>query len=106
MTTPILLALLCGLNAEAEAHPGFVLMATRAYSPTVMDPIIYANLWRSWDAPAREAAERASPPARRAMTLDRYGLLEAPYENGGAPLGMVVKEDGSYAMSCLICHAG
>lgn len=81
-------------------------IATKDYSPTFMDPVIFANLWRSWDAASRESAERATDKARRQMILDRYGLLEAPYENGGAPLGMVVRKDGSYAMSCLICHSG
>lgn len=106
MTTPILFAVLCWPIVDAKAHSGFVMIATRAYSPTIMDPVIFANLWRSWDTPSREAAAQASPQARKMMTLERYGLLEAPYDNGGAPLGMVVQKDGNYAMNCLICHAG
>jgi hypothetical protein len=103
----------CSLASAGEVersiallHPGLRNIAIKAYSPTIMDPVIFANLWRSWDPASREAAEKGSHKARRQMTLRRYGLLEAPYDNGGAPLGMVVKKDGSYAMNCLICHAG
>jgi hypothetical protein len=94
------------LAAGSSTHPGLRNLETKAYSPTIMDPVIFANLWRSWDAASRDVAEKAPEKARRQMTLDRYGLLEAPYDNGGAPLGMVVKNDGTYAMTCLICHAG
>ena len=89
-----------------QMHPGLKHLATKAYSPKIMDPEVFANLWRSWDPESREKARKASPEARRTMTLARYGLLEAPYNNGGAPLGMVVTDDGGYAISCLACHAG
>lgn len=94
------------VKANSLPHPGLRKIATRAYSPTIMDPVVFANLWRSWDAPSRDAAERASHKVRRQMTLQRYGLLEAPYDNDGAPLGFLVKKDGSYVMNCLVCHAG
>jgi mono/diheme cytochrome c family protein len=92
--------------AGAWPHPGLKNIATKEYSPHFMDPVIFANLWRSWDAASRDAAEKATDATRRQMILERYGLLEAPYDNGGAPLGMVVRKGGSYAMSCLICHSG
>lgn len=106
MTRVIVLALMCCALAGGGRHPGLENLVTKAYSPTIMDPVLFANLWRSWDPAARDLAEKASDSARRKMTLARYGLLEAPYENGGAPLGMVVKPDGTYAMNCLVCHAG
>src|SRR5437667_11788883 len=91
---------LAGLETDISMlHPGLRNIATRAYSPTIMDPVVFANLWRSWDTPSRDAAEKASDKVRRQMTLQRYGLLEAPYNNGGAPLGFLVKKDGSYAMN-------
>lgn len=93
-------------KAGSLPHAGLRHIATRKYSPTFTDPVVFNNLWRSWDAPSRAAAAKASEKTRRQMTLERYGLLEAPYDNGGAPLGMLVEKDGSYAMSCLICHAG
>ncbi len=104
----------CGLAAVTESaevslgslHPGLRNIATNAYSPTLMDSVIFANMWRSWDPPSRNAAKKASDKARREMTLKRYGFIEAPYENGGAPLGMLVQKDGAWAMNCLICHAG
>src|ERR1051325_4373284 len=94
------------VKASALPHAGLRKIATKDYSPTIMDPVIFANLWRSWDAPSKAAAEKASDKLRREMTLQRYGLLEAPYDNEGAPLGFTVKKDGSWAMNCLICHAG
>src|SRR2546422_994488 len=90
----------------AASHPGLENLATKAYSPTLMDPTIFANMWRSWDTASRDVSEKASVTARRQMTLDRYGLVEAPYDNGGAPLGFVAKKDRTYAMTCLVCHAG
>ena len=87
-------------------HPGLRNIATKKYSPTFTDPVVFENLWRSWDPASREAAEKASDKVRRQMILERYGLLEAPYDNAAAPLGMIVEKDGSWAMSCLICHAG
>ncbi len=102
----VLLMLLVASVASAATHPGLRNLMSKAYSPSVIDAHLFDNLWRSWEAPAREAARQAAPAQRRAMTLDRYGLLEAPYPNGGAPLGFVVKDDGTWAMTCLICHAG
>lgn len=102
---------LAGVGETAEAsvgslHPGLRNIATKAYSPAIMNAEIFANMWRSWDKPSRDAAEKASSKARREMTLKRYGLVEAPYDNGGAPLGLVVGTDGDYALSCMICHSG
>lgn len=94
------------VKANSLPHPGLRKIATKDYSPTIMDPVVFANLWRSWDEASRVAAEKASEKVRRQITLQRYGLLEAPYDNDGAPLGFVVKKDGSWAMNCLICHTG
>lgn len=93
-------------TSSSLPHPGLKKIETKKYSPTFTDPVVFANLWRSWDAASRATAEKASDKSRRQMILERYGLLEAPYENAGAPLGMMVEKDGSWAMSCLICHAG
>ncbi len=35
----------------------------------------------------------------------RYGLHEAPFDNGGLPLG-VREKNGSISFDCLLCHAG
>jgi hypothetical protein len=94
------------LVVSSSPHPGLRNIATKKYSPTFTDPVVFDNLWRSWDPVSKDAAEKASPRIRRQMILDRYGLLEAPYDNAGAPLGLIVEKDGSWAMSCLICHAG
>lgn len=109
MTRVTLLAIVCCCalaTGGRHPHPGLTDLTTKAYSPAMMDATIFANLWRSWDSVSKEAAEQASDEARREMTLKRYGLLEAPYDNGGAPLGFVVQKDGSYALTCLVCHAG
>ena len=94
------------LVISSSPHPGLRNIATKKYSPTFTNQHVFDNLWRSWDPVSRDAAEKASPKIRRQMILDRYGLLEAPYDNASAPLGMIVEKDGSWAMSCLICHAG
>ena len=105
----IFFAIVCSapaMSSRSLPHPGLRNIATKKYSPTFTDPVVFDNLWRSWDPVSRAAAEKASDKTRRQMILDRYGLLEAPYDNAAAPLGMIVEKDGSYAMSCLICHAG
>ncbi|BDC50522.1 hypothetical protein F183_A28380 [Bryobacterales bacterium F-183] len=101
----ILVAAGC-LIAATSQHPGLRNIATKAYSPPVMDAQVFNNLWRSWDAESRSAAEKADARTRRQMIFDRYGFLEAPYDNGGVPLGLTVTKDGHYALNCLVCHAG
>jgi mono/diheme cytochrome c family protein len=95
-------------DTQAGAHPGLRHLNERAYSPSFIDADIFAQLWRVWDAPSRAQAAAASEPERRRLTLKRYGLFEAEGGEGAraAPLGFAVKSDGSWAMTCLICHAG
>lgn len=92
-------------GAGDAPHPGLALLTERAYSPSFMDAAIFNALWRVWDAPSRLEAERAAPAERRRLTLKRYGLLEAG-DGREAPLGFAVKPDKSWAMTCLVCHAG
>lgn len=102
----LLAVVACASLGLTGRHPGLDHLATRVYSPTLLDPALFDSLWRSWDGPAREAAAQASPQARRALTLEHYGLLEAPFDNAGAPLGLVANREGKWALSCLLCHAG
>ena len=41
-----------------KLHPGLEHLATRAYSPPIMDPVVFANLWRSWDPASRDLGRK------------------------------------------------
>jgi mono/diheme cytochrome c family protein len=57
------------------------------------------NLWIVW-------GDLAPPPSAEyfARFRDRYGLFEAPFDNGKYPLGLRAK-GSSVAFDCLMCHA-
>jgi hypothetical protein len=52
-------------------------------------------------------AENASSDQRRAMTLSRYGLTEAPGREGGVPMQFAASSASSgWSVNCLFCHGG
>jgi hypothetical protein len=73
-----------------------------ALNPAVCSADVYEGLWERWGLAAK--------PADYARTVrERYGLHEAPYENGGLPMGLHAAR-GLFGMGvgtdCLVCHAG
>jgi hypothetical protein len=52
-----------------------------ALNPPACSVAVYENLWRRWGA-----AERPADYTR--AVRERYGLHEAPYDNGGLPMGL------------------
>ncbi len=85
---------------------GYELLIGKAFVPANTDQEVFDNLWRTWEEPLRSQAEAASPADRRAMTLSRYGLTEAPGREGGAPLQYALDEQGRWAVNCFSCHGG
>lgn len=67
---------------------------------------VFDDLYKVWPADMKAVASTASPQARRSMAYGRYGLLEAPWNNNGMPLGFVRDKKGRMQASCLLCHAG
>ncbi len=85
---------------------GYELLIDRAYVPTSLDQEVWDNLYRVWEEPLKSQAEAASYEARRRMTLNRYGLTEAPGREGGIPLQFAHDGKGSWALNCFTCHGG
>jgi hypothetical protein len=71
-------------------------------NPPVGSNDAYDNLWKRWGLTEK-------PADYTRAVRERYGLHEAPYENGGLPMGMhsapglLGKGVGT---DCLLCHAG
>ena len=73
-------------------------------NPPFWSPRAYENAWKQWGVAAK--------PADYARAFrDRYGLHEAPYDNGGLPMGFT-RPKGLLGLGhglgndCLLCHAG
>ena len=86
---------------SARAAHGEALLQTEPLTPGVVPELIIRNLWVAWGM---------SPPASDAefwaLARARYGMLEAPFDNGGLPLGMRRDAAGLVAFDCLLCHGG
>jgi len=74
-----------------------------ALNPPVCSVDGYENLWKRWGL-----AEKPADHAR--AVRERYGLHEAPYANGGLPMGMHEARglfgQRGVGTDCLLCHAG
>lgn len=84
---------------DRAAH-GHALLSTETLAPGLLPELVVRNLWVAWGTlpfPDDAAYWRAF--------AERYGLIDAPFDNGGRPLG-VRKEGSNIALDCLVCHAG
>lgn len=70
-----------------------------------MSPQVFDKLYLVWPDDLKSLAT-AQPELRKALAYKRYGLLDAPWDNGGAPLGFILDNQGRMQASCLLCHAG
>ncbi len=103
---------LAGLLSTAPAESpaatpaaGLELLLTKPYLPADFDQEVFDDLWTVWPEPLRSRAERAPAEVRRAMTMDRYGLLPHP-DDPSRTVQYVVDSNGGWTMSCLACHQG
>ncbi len=90
------------LSFDAErAKRGEALFREKTLAPGVLPEFVVRNLWVAWGS--------FLPPADDAtfwlQARARYGMLEAPFDNGGLPLGMR-REGSSLTFDCMLCHAG
>jgi mono/diheme cytochrome c family protein len=86
------------------AERGAKALLGRSFNPGTTSMQAYRDLWRAW------GTGYAEPPADYDRAVrERYGLHEAPYPNGGLPMGLregrglfgkVLTND------CLLCHGG
>ena len=84
----------------ARAEHGRALLQNVTLGAGLLPEFVVRNLWVAWGTPA-PATDEAYWNAFR----DRYGMLEAPFDNGGLPLGMR-REASGLTFDCLVCHAG
>src|SRR5437870_4579913 len=93
----------CAVPAEGSAGRGRDAVRGRpALNPPVCSVEVYEGLWRRWGL--------AGKPAGYARAVrERYGLYEAPYENGGLPMGLHAARGllgTGVGTDCLVCHGG
>lgn len=91
---------------ETPAQRGYRLLTTKPYQPADFTAGIFNDVWKTWPAAERAAAEGASPAERRRMSFSRYGLIEAPDRTEGPPLAAAPVGADGWAMNCLACHGG
>lgn len=91
---------------RSEANRGYWLLLENEYVPPQLDQEVFDNLWRAWEEPARSEAERATAAERRRLTLQRYGMQEAPGREGGIPLQYADNGQGQWVANCFLCHGG
>ncbi|HWA98277.1 MAG TPA: cytochrome c, partial [Pirellulales bacterium] len=98
---------------ETLAQRGYRLLTTRAYLEPDFDQQTFDELWKTWEEPARTAAEQADRATRRRMAFERYGLDQAVDRPSPAAIQYVPLADASgdeqrlgWAMNCLACHGG
>ena len=88
-------------ETAVERGRGFVHGAP-PLNPPVWSSRAYANVWKQW-----ELSDKPADFDKRFR--DRYGMHEAPYANGGLPMGMHTSTGvfgKGIVTDCLMCHAG
>src|SRR5438876_895764 len=91
---------------ESAAERGYRLLLEKPYLTPDFDQQVFDELWKTWEAPLKAKAEKATPDERRQMAYSRYGLVEREGDLQHRPLQYVVDEKGNWTMNCLACHQG
>jgi hypothetical protein len=84
-----------------RAQRGEAMFRTVPLARGILPELAVRNLWITWGS--------VVPPATDqdfwAQARKRYGMIEAPFDNGGLPLGM--RRDGAaLTFDCMLCHTG
>ncbi len=93
--------------AETDAvQRGRKALLEKCYAPPTMTRRAYDEVWKQWGLKEKPAADDYDRLYR-----ERYGLHEAPYPNGGLPMGLRPASlpfglGKGIAMDCMVCHAG
>lgn len=83
----------------AAAERGRAKFEVGTLAPPPLPVIGFRSLYTVWGEPAM------SDEDYWAAFRERYGMFEAPYDNGGYPMGLRV-ENGLAILDCYTCHAG
>lgn len=87
------------------AERGLYNLTHKPYGQTLLNKFIMDNVWKVWEPEWKARIKPNDPESMRKLVLERYGLSEAPYENGGAPMQFVSTNTG-WAQTCMLCHGG
>lgn len=91
----------------AKAARGYLFLQQLPLGPELLKLSDLENLFKAWDGDDKTKAETASPDERRKLAYARYGLVDAPFENHGLPMGLVYNPDThGVHINCLFCHSG
>lgn len=94
-------------STRADAvQRGYEFLVHKVYLPSDFDQETFDQIWQTWPAALKQAAERATPAKRRQMAYRRYGLTTRPGDDSGKPLQYVVDKNGRWVMNCFTCHGG
>lgn len=86
-------------DAERAAR-GRALLQDKTLTSGVLPELVIRNLWVAWGGfPVTSDAQFWT------QFRKRYGMIEAPFDNGGLPLGMR-RESGGLTFDCMLCHGG
>ncbi|MEM9380711.1 MAG: cytochrome c [Planctomycetota bacterium] len=113
----IVAALLAAASAEAgdrqvASDRGLAFLHDVALQGFGLDEDQFDALWTVWPEPLRQEAADAAPGARRALALDRYGLVVDPDRTradgtpSDVPAAFAEGAPGRWTLSCLACHSG
>jgi hypothetical protein len=94
------------VGAADAAERGKQALLGKCYAPPTMTRRAYDVIWKQWgvkDKPAAADYDR--------LFRERYGLHEAPYANGGLPMGLRPASlplglGKGISMDCMVCHGG
>ncbi|MEO8181731.1 MAG: hypothetical protein ABI895_23105 [Deltaproteobacteria bacterium] len=110
-TEPVALGVQHRAQSPTAAQLGYRKITSEQYLPPYFSKELVDNLVTVWDGEDAKEASGASPERLKKIAYRRYGFVEAPYDNGGAPINFMPGKKGTpgekgWAFSCLGCHAG
>jgi mono/diheme cytochrome c family protein len=89
-------------EGRTAADRGREIVLRRPLNPGIWSLQAYEDAWKQWGL-------RDKPVDHGRAFRERYGLLPAPYDNHGLPLGLI-QSNGllhkGIVNNCLLCHAG
>lgn len=92
-------------DTMTAAERGLYNLTHKPYGQTLLNKFIMANVWKVWEPEWKARIKADDPEVMRKLILERYGLSEAPYDNGGAPMQFVTTQTG-WVQTCMLCHGG
>ncbi len=97
-----------GASDDDAVERGKKALLAKCYAPPTMTRRAYDNVWKQWGIKEKPAAADYDRLFRQ-----RYGLHQAPYANGGLPMGLrparlslPIGFGAGISMDCMVCHGG